>query len=154
MKCYLSLGSNMGKREVHLKKALDLLKKDFHITKISSLYETSPIGIVPQDNFLNFVLELETDLSIEELFEKTELIEKKVGDGSWAQIASEGKNSITWNDTKPTGGQLHEYRIYAYAGNNSSNQITTQITPLFTATISTTTASNITSSSEIGRAHV
>ncbi len=74
-------------------------------------------------------------------------IERKVGDLTWAEVASEGKGSTTWNDQQPTGGKLHEYRIFAFAGSNTSNQATTQITPLLKATLSTTAATNITSTS-------
>jgi uncharacterized protein (TIGR02145 family) len=55
-------------------------------------------------------------------------IERKVADGSWVEVASLSKSNNTWNDANLTGGKLHEYRLYAFAGNNQSNKVTSQIT--------------------------
>lgn len=47
----LSLGSNLGDREGHLRSALALLRP----VAVSSVWETDPVGGVPQDDYLNLV---------------------------------------------------------------------------------------------------
>lgn len=51
MNAVLSLGSNLGDREAHLRQALDLLRP----AAVSSVWETDPVGPVPQRAFLNLV---------------------------------------------------------------------------------------------------
>ncbi|MBR2904906.1 MAG: 2-amino-4-hydroxy-6-hydroxymethyldihydropteridine diphosphokinase, partial [Lentisphaeria bacterium] len=42
---FLSLGSNLGERKKYLEKALALLQENgFFLLKVSSIYETSPVG--------------------------------------------------------------------------------------------------------------
>jgi len=62
---FLSMGSNLGDRLGYLKKALSLLSSHPSITvsNVSSVYETDPVGYTKQDNFLNLVCRVETDLS-------------------------------------------------------------------------------------------
>lgn len=59
---YIGLGSNMGDKKAHLDEALALLKADemTKVKKVSSYYETAPVGGVEQDDFLNAVTEIET----------------------------------------------------------------------------------------------
>jgi 2-amino-4-hydroxy-6-hydroxymethyldihydropteridine diphosphokinase len=60
---YLSLGSNLGDREQMLQSALDRLHTpDLRIQRLSSVYETEPVGFKAQRFFLNLVAEAETDL--------------------------------------------------------------------------------------------
>ncbi|WP_033542037.1 2-amino-4-hydroxy-6-hydroxymethyldihydropteridine diphosphokinase [Planococcus sp. CAU13] len=77
---YLSLGSNMGNRLGMLKQAVRLLKEHpaIDILKISSLYETDPVGFTDQDAFLNMVVHLKTDLSALALLEVCQDIEEKL----------------------------------------------------------------------------
>jgi 2-amino-4-hydroxy-6-hydroxymethyldihydropteridine diphosphokinase len=65
----LGLGSNMGDRESNIKSAICELNKQSKITinKISSLYETKPVGFVNQPNFLNLVISINTMLNPHEL---------------------------------------------------------------------------------------
>lgn len=51
MTAVLSLGSNLGDRAAHLRQALQLLRP----TAVSSVWETDPVGPVPQGAFLNLV---------------------------------------------------------------------------------------------------
>ena len=62
---FLSMGSNLGDRIGYLKKALSLLSSHPSITvsNVSSVYETDPVGYTKQNNFLNLVCRIETDLS-------------------------------------------------------------------------------------------
>lgn len=55
---FMSLGSNMGKREDNLRRAVDLIGKstDIDILKVSSIYETEPMYVKDQDFFYNIVL--------------------------------------------------------------------------------------------------
>jgi deoxyguanosine kinase len=63
---YLSLGSNIGNRQAYLAQAIDIISNKIgEVQKISSLYETSAWGFI-SDDFLNQVIEVETN--IEPLF--------------------------------------------------------------------------------------
>jgi 2-amino-4-hydroxy-6-hydroxymethyldihydropteridine diphosphokinase len=60
---YLGLGSNVGDSEALLRSALDELNgADLKLLRVSSLYETEPIGLREQRWFLNLVAEFETEL--------------------------------------------------------------------------------------------
>ncbi len=62
---YISLGSNLGDRKSNLMKAMTLLSSHMSITvsNVSSIYETDPVGYLNQDNFLNIVCRIKTDLT-------------------------------------------------------------------------------------------
>lgn len=78
---YISLGTNIGEREQHLVKAIQLLRKNSKIklTNISSIYETDPVGYTEQSRFLNMVVEIQTSYQPLELLTKTQEIEAKLG---------------------------------------------------------------------------
>jgi len=78
-KSYLSLGSNIENRENFLKKAISEIKKIAKVTKKSKIYETSPVGYKNQGDFLNMVIQIETNLNPRKLFEKLQEIEKEFG---------------------------------------------------------------------------
>jgi dihydroneopterin aldolase / 2-amino-4-hydroxy-6-hydroxymethyldihydropteridine diphosphokinase len=77
---YLSLGSNLGDKEINLNTALDLLKADnlSKVTKISSFLITAPVGGVEQDDFLNAAVEIKTLRSPGALLELIQEIETKL----------------------------------------------------------------------------
>ena len=76
---YLSLGSNIGNRKRNLEKALtELEKNDIKKIKISSFYETEPVG-PKQRNFYNVVGKFKTNLKPQELLKVLKQIEKKLG---------------------------------------------------------------------------
>jgi len=79
VKVYLGLGSNMGKRHKNLSRALDLLSPQVQIERISSIYETEPVGYLDQPRFLNAVLRGSTLLSPQMLLSKAKEIEKSLG---------------------------------------------------------------------------
>ena len=60
---YLALGSNLGDREQYIRDALSLLEHDHSIVGVAPLYETEPLGYLPQSRFLNTVISAETLLS-------------------------------------------------------------------------------------------
>lgn len=76
---YLALGSNLGNREANLERALDLLSQRLRIKRVSSVYQTDPVGDIAQPRFLNQVCQAETTLSPQELLSLAEGIEKKLG---------------------------------------------------------------------------
>jgi 2-amino-4-hydroxy-6-hydroxymethyldihydropteridine diphosphokinase len=63
---YLSLGTNMGDRRAHLEAAVPLVVENDDY-RLSSVYETEPVGGVEQDDFWNMVIEIMTAASPREL---------------------------------------------------------------------------------------
>ena len=76
---YLSLGSNMGKKEDQITAAISRISKISKVTKVSSLYLTEPVGVSDQDWFLNCVIEVETDVEPKALLSSLKSIERKLG---------------------------------------------------------------------------
>lgn len=77
---YLSLGSNLGDRALYLRKAIDLLQRQGSIIlKTSTTIETEPVGGIPQGSYLNLVLKIQTQSSLEDLFLNTSHIEHQLG---------------------------------------------------------------------------
>ncbi len=79
MKAYLGLGSNIGEREDNLQTAITLLKRSIEVIRRSKTLETEPFGLVDQPDFLNLVLEIETDLTPKELLTLCLLTEQEMG---------------------------------------------------------------------------
>ena len=79
-KVYLSLGSNIGNRQEYRESAIELVGKreGIKILKKSGLYETSPVGYVEQDLFLNAVIKIETDFSEREILKIINKIENEL----------------------------------------------------------------------------
>lgn len=76
----IALGSNMGDREMYLRRAWEEIEgRAGHITKTSSIMETEAYGYTDQDNFLNMVLEIETGLSPHRLLAELLTIEAELG---------------------------------------------------------------------------
>lgn len=65
---FVGLGSNIEDRQAHIEDAFAELAKIGHGFLVSSLYETTPVGLVEQPEFLNAVCRFETTLSPEKLF--------------------------------------------------------------------------------------
>ena len=76
---YLSLGSNIGNRRKNLELAVkELDKKNIKLIKLSSLYETEPIG-PKQRKFYNVAGKFTTNFKSQELLEVIKNIEKNLG---------------------------------------------------------------------------
>lgn len=76
---YLSLGSNIGNRRKNIEKTLKEIENiGIKKIKISSFYETEPIG-PKQRNFYNIAGKFKTDCGPFELLKKLKQIEKKLG---------------------------------------------------------------------------
>lgn len=80
-KVLLSLGSNLGSRIDNIKKAVNFLKskKILDNIKISSFYETEPVGYSDQPFFINIAITGETMLSPEKLLDACKSIERTIG---------------------------------------------------------------------------
>jgi len=76
---YLGLGSNMGNRQDNLGKALDFLSQRLRIGKVSSVYDTEPVGNPNQPRFLNLVCQAYTTLAPTGLLTLAKGIESKLG---------------------------------------------------------------------------
>jgi len=76
---YLGLGSNMGNRQDNLNRALDFLSQRLRLEKVSSIYDTEPIGNVHQPRFLNLVCQVSTRLAPTGLLTLAKGIESKLG---------------------------------------------------------------------------
>lgn len=78
---FLGLGSNIGDREKIISNACDIIRNDAdsELMKVSSYYETSPYGNIDQNNFLNAVIEIKTNLNVEKLYRFVKEVETKLG---------------------------------------------------------------------------
>jgi 2-amino-4-hydroxy-6-hydroxymethyldihydropteridine diphosphokinase len=76
---YLSLGSNVGDREAHLRDAQARLSGVDRVSIVSSFYETEPVEFTEQPWFLNCVVALETGLTPRQLMTAILEIEEAMG---------------------------------------------------------------------------
>jgi len=78
---YIGLGSNVGDKADNIKKALEILDQfdGLKIVKVSSFYETEPVGYEDQDWFVNAVAKIETTLTAEQLLSIFKRAEKQIG---------------------------------------------------------------------------
>lgn len=63
----------------YLQAAIDALQLKVTLLQTSRVYETAPWGILDQPDFLNQVIQAETDLSPEELLMYVKQVEKEIG---------------------------------------------------------------------------
>ena len=78
---YYALGGNIGDA---LSTQIEALRKIQQIPRVTDLvvsnfYETTPVSPIPQDPFINCACRFNTQLTAEELFAKTEEIERLLG---------------------------------------------------------------------------
>lgn len=80
-KVYLCLGSNVGDRAANCEEAMTLLQAggEIVVTARSEFYITAPVGGPPQDDYLNGVIEVETDVPPERLLEIVRRTEQDMG---------------------------------------------------------------------------
>jgi GTP cyclohydrolase-4 len=76
---YLGLGSNLGDRKQNLSQALGLLSIYVMVEKVSSIYETEPVGYREQPLFLNAVCRISVDLKPGQLLRLARRIEAELG---------------------------------------------------------------------------
>jgi 2-amino-4-hydroxy-6-hydroxymethyldihydropteridine diphosphokinase len=79
-KVFLGLGTNLGDRDSNLKEAIVKIEEHIgRLMKASSVYETAPWGFDADDDFLNMVIIVETNLSPYDLLKKIAAIESMQG---------------------------------------------------------------------------
>ncbi len=80
-KTFLGLGSNVGDRlENLIRSAIEINKlADTKIVNVSGIYETKPFGVTEQNDFFNAVIEVDTELKIDDFHAATKKIEEKLG---------------------------------------------------------------------------
>jgi len=76
---YLGLGSNLGNRRRNLAQALQQMSQQVTVERVSSVYETEPVGYEEQPLFLNAACRISTELSPEQLLGLAKEIEAKLG---------------------------------------------------------------------------
>ena len=78
---YIALGSNLGDRLLQMQQALKLLEAEYplRILKTSPVYQNRAVGMGDADDFLNAVVELETELAPEELLSACLTVEERLG---------------------------------------------------------------------------
>lgn len=76
---YIGIGSNVGDKKANCLQAVEFLKAAGPVTRVSSLYYTEPVGYTEQEDFMNAVAALETDLSPRELLGLCLSIEDRMG---------------------------------------------------------------------------
>ena len=77
---YLGLGSNLGDRQKNLEAALaKLAASDLRVGRVSSVWETEPVGFTAQRWFLNLAPEIETELFPMQLLARIAKIEQALG---------------------------------------------------------------------------
>ena len=79
--CYIGIGSNLGQRHRTISRAIGRIEDnpDIVLKRVSTIYETDPVGDIAQGKFLNGVLEIETSLSPEALLAELGGIEEALG---------------------------------------------------------------------------
>ena len=76
---YLGLGSNTGNRQDNLERALGFMSQRLQVAKVSSIYDTEPVGNANQPRFLNLVCQVYTRLTPTALLSLAKGIESKLG---------------------------------------------------------------------------
>ena len=76
---YLALGSNLGDREAHLRVAWEALPPAVQPIAASPVYETDPWGYPDQQDFLNQVVQAQTNLAPDDLLRYLKDLELRLG---------------------------------------------------------------------------
>lgn len=78
---YIGIGSNIEPRKKYMMDAIQKLSEhvEIDVVKVSSIYETAPVGYVDQGPFLNMVIEISTALNSLELLKECQKIEQLLG---------------------------------------------------------------------------
>lgn len=76
---YLGLGTNLGDRQKNLKEAIKAISLKMNVLQRSSVYETKAWGYTNQPDFLNQVIEVNTDLTPLQLLNFVKRTETELG---------------------------------------------------------------------------
>lgn len=90
MNTYLGVGGNENESLQTFQRLIKLLNKspDIHVSKLSSLFKSRAWGVTEQNDFLNFVIQLNTELKPQELLRRILDLEIKLG--------RDRSNSVKW----------------------------------------------------------
>ena len=115
---YLGLGSNLGDRLAHLRRAVALLeKRGVRVLRSSRVYETDPVGGPSQPDYLNAVVEVETDGAARDLLGVCLSVEEALGrerDERWGprnidvDVLTFGDETIDEPDLTVPHPRMHE----------------------------------------------
>ncbi len=80
-KVFIGIGSNVGDRLQNITRAIELINKnnDCKVVKTSLVYESKAFGVKNQNDFLNSVICIDTNLEPVNLLEFLKNIENKIG---------------------------------------------------------------------------
>ncbi len=76
---YLGLGSNLGRREDNLRRAIGLLRRYVRPQRTSPVYETAPWGFLQQPDYLNCVLEVTATFTPHQVLSFVKSLEWEMG---------------------------------------------------------------------------
>lgn len=107
---YIGLGSNLGERERYLSDAVHRLHRhpSLFVERCSSVYETAPVGLTDQPDFLNMAVAVRTGLSPESLLDvllETERALGRVRDIRWGPRTID-LDLLVYGKEKRSGGRL------------------------------------------------
>ncbi len=119
---YVGLGSNLGNRKKYLVSAIARIDscREICVVSKSSFYETKPIGGPSQPDYVNCVIELDTEIEPQSLLQEFKRIELELGRKSgvrWGprvidiDILLYGNKSINDSNLKIPHKSMHE-RIF------------------------------------------
>jgi 2-amino-4-hydroxy-6-hydroxymethyldihydropteridine diphosphokinase len=77
---YIGVGTNLGNRLEHIKRAIEELKMlNISVIRTASVYETQSWGFQSDDLFLNTVFECSSPIKPMDCLKATQFVEKKIG---------------------------------------------------------------------------
>ena len=76
---FIGLGSNLGDRMENLRAAFQMMSAFTEIVRVSSIYETEPVGNEDQPDFLNCAAEINSSLTPRKLLDELKTVEDKLG---------------------------------------------------------------------------
>jgi len=93
---FIGIGSNVGDRAAHLAQAREALASlaGTKLVAFSRIYETAPVGPVPQGEYLNAAAELDTQLEPLDLLDKLRAIEAGSGRAAESQRVKWGPRTL------------------------------------------------------------
>jgi 2-amino-4-hydroxy-6-hydroxymethyldihydropteridine diphosphokinase len=80
-RAFIGIGTNLGDRAANYREAIARIQAipETRVVRQSSIYETEPVGDKLKYNFLNGVVEIETELTAETLVRRLLTIERSMG---------------------------------------------------------------------------
>jgi len=78
---FIGIGSNLGDRASNIRRAVEIMSENrkIDVISVSNLYETEPVGVKDQPDFLNCVVKIETELAPRELLKTLKGVEARIG---------------------------------------------------------------------------